>query len=540
MMFAHLFQNRFIAFAIGLVLILVVGGARADPPARAARLAYTSGDVSFSPAGGSEWVQATLNRPLTTGDRLWADANALAELQMGGAAIRLSASTELVINNLDDKTAQLALSQGSLNVRVRQMARDQSFEVQTPNLVVALRQAGEYRIDVDPSSNVASVKVRLGRADVYADRASSTVEADQAYRFYGANLSGFEPISVASEDGLDRWSHERERRAASSDSARYVSYEVVGYEDLDAYGTWRTDPIYGNVWQPNQLQPGWTPYRNGHWTWIDPWGWNWVDDAPWGYAVSHYGRWARINGFWGWVPGPRQEQAVFAPALVVFVDGNGFQNSRSGGDGGSAVGWFPLGPHEVYRPAYEVSHAYFDRVNRSNAVIASTTLVNIYQNNVINTPRKVTPMPRVVYVNQGIAGAVVAAPKQAFTHSEPTPALAPQPVHSTERPARPIDDHPRRQPKLGAESEASRNLTVVPIVRSQVPPAAAPIPAVNVNITKAQALKPESPRPAAAKPDTHGNHAERAATSKGAEPAKAPNAHASEARAMHKHSSEAR
>jgi len=42
-----------------------------DPPSRAARLSLVSGTVSFEPASVEDWVPATLNRPLTTGDRLW-------------------------------------------------------------------------------------------------------------------------------------------------------------------------------------------------------------------------------------------------------------------------------------------------------------------------------------------------------------------------------------------------------------------------------------------------------------------------------------
>ena len=49
------------------------GLASAEPPSRAARLGYISGTVSFSPAAQPDWVQAVVNRPLTTGDRLWAD-----------------------------------------------------------------------------------------------------------------------------------------------------------------------------------------------------------------------------------------------------------------------------------------------------------------------------------------------------------------------------------------------------------------------------------------------------------------------------------
>ena len=42
-----------------------------DPPSRVARLGYTHGAVSFQPSGTDDWVAAVVNRPMTTGDKLW-------------------------------------------------------------------------------------------------------------------------------------------------------------------------------------------------------------------------------------------------------------------------------------------------------------------------------------------------------------------------------------------------------------------------------------------------------------------------------------
>src|SRR4029077_5818630 len=44
-----------------------------DPPSRVARLSYAHGNVSFNPSGTDDWVSAVVNRPLTTGDKLWTD-----------------------------------------------------------------------------------------------------------------------------------------------------------------------------------------------------------------------------------------------------------------------------------------------------------------------------------------------------------------------------------------------------------------------------------------------------------------------------------
>jgi hypothetical protein len=282
----------------------------AEPPSRAARLGYINGTVSFSPAGQPDWVRAGVNRPLTSGDRLWVDSRSRAELQLGGATIRLGAGTSVTLLNLDNRIAQIQLSQGTLKVRVRRLGPNQTIEVDTPNLAVTLRRPGEYRVNVDENDDATAVMVQSGEVQVYGEGASYAVNPRQGYRFYGTGLSDYEPLAVRRDDELDRWARERDRRVDNSTSARYVSTEVVGYEDLDANGTWRADRTYGSVWTPNRVAAGWTPYRDGHWAWVDPWGWTWIDDAPWGFAVSHYGRWANINGTWGWVPGPPRERAA--------------------------------------------------------------------------------------------------------------------------------------------------------------------------------------------------------------------------------------
>jgi hypothetical protein len=368
-----------------------------------------SGAVSFSPAGENDWVQATINRPLTTGDRLWADAGARAEIQVGGAMIRMNAGTAVSVLNLDDRIAQLQLSQGALNVRVRRLEPNQVFEVDTPNLAFTLRQPGEYRIEVDPDGSATTVVVRKGQGEVYGEDASYVIDSRQSYRFAGTGLRDYQLVEAPRLDEFDRWSSDRDSRYDNSVSARYVSQDVVGYQDLDANGTWRVEGTYGNVWVPNRVAAGWAPYHDGHWAWIDPWGWTWVDDAPWGFAVSHYGRWANFDGTWGWVPGPVRVQAYYAPALVAFVGGNNFQLAISSGNVGG-IAWFPLGPRDVYRPSYTVSRGYFENINRSNTVINATVINNYYNN---------TNVTNVVYANRQVPGAVVAVPTATFVQSQP-------------------------------------------------------------------------------------------------------------------------
>ena len=57
-----------------IILLIAVSAflaAQTDPPGRVGRLSYSDGPVSFQPAGVTDWVDADVNRPLTTGDQVW-------------------------------------------------------------------------------------------------------------------------------------------------------------------------------------------------------------------------------------------------------------------------------------------------------------------------------------------------------------------------------------------------------------------------------------------------------------------------------------
>src|ERR1700730_11648569 len=116
-----------------LVAVAAAGMVAAqDPPTRVGRLNHVEGSVSFQPGGVNDWVPATINRPLTAGDQVYADAGARAEIQVPGAAFRLGSQTAFEFMNLDDRNVQVRLSEGTLNIRA--LSQDANMEVDTPNL----------------------------------------------------------------------------------------------------------------------------------------------------------------------------------------------------------------------------------------------------------------------------------------------------------------------------------------------------------------------------------------------------------------------
>jgi len=378
-----------------------------DPPGRVARLGYMEGSVSFQPAGENDWVEAVPNRPMSTGDKLWADRNSRAEVQLGSAMIDLAPNTGFSFLNLDDHTIQMEVTAGAISIRVWNLDPDNVFEVDTPNQAFTVQQPGRYRVETSENGDYTVVTIREGAGESSGNGQSYTLHAGQRTTFNGTTSLNADVEPIGNPDDFDNWSDRREHRYEDSPSSRYCSRRVVGFEDLDDSGDWRPYPEYGNVWFP-RVDAGWAPYHNGHWAWIDPWGWTWVDDAPWGYAPFHYGRWAFVTGRWGWIPGPIAERPVYAPALVAFVGG--------GPGAGGAVAWFPLGPREVYVPSYRVSPGYVNRVNITNTTVNVTQVTNVYNTTIVNQNTTIT---NVTYANRNVQGAVTAVPRQAFASAQP-------------------------------------------------------------------------------------------------------------------------
>ncbi len=382
-----------------------------DPPSRVARLNLIQGQVSFEPASVNEWTAATLNYPVTIGDHLYADDQSRAELHIATTAVRLGSRSGLSFLNLDDRLVQIRLDTGALIVRVKYLEGDDAYEIDTAQGAITLLRPGEYRIDTDPDRNATMVTVRSGDAAVSTNGGNFPVHPHQTAFFAADGQPQFQTENP--NDPLDLFSMDQDRREDRMPPPRYVSRDMPGWEDLDRNGVWTEDPAYGPVWRPQTVPVGWAPYRYGHWAWIEPWGWTWIDDAAWGFAPFHYGRWVMIGGGWAWVPGPVAPRPVYAPALVAFVGGRGFTMAVGGG-GVGAVAWFPLGPREVFVPAYAVSPVYVNRVNV--VTVTNVTVVNrVYVNQTVG----VTAVDHRAFVSaQPVGRAMVAVPPGALAHAE--------------------------------------------------------------------------------------------------------------------------
>src|SRR3979411_2765130 len=171
----------------------------------------------------------------------------------------------------------------------------------------------------------------------------------------------------------------------------------------------------------------------------------------------------RTLGLGGWTRG---SAVVLCSALVVFIGGGGGGGGVGIGLGfGGNVGWFPLGPQEVYVPSYHVSREYVERVNISNTTVNTTTVTNIYNTTVINNNTNNTTITNVNYANRNVQGAVTVVPQRAFATAQPVAKVAvavnPQQIAAAPVSAR-VTVAPTREAVLGVKAATANRVTAPP------------------------------------------------------------------------------
>jgi len=347
---------------LALVMVLATflgaaGGAYAQPTvetdpqsddATPPRLSYAEGSVSFWRPGGDDWAPAQVNTPLAAGDELYTGRDGNLEMQIGGRAfIRAWGDTQVGLTNQDPKFVQLRVSAGHLALDLRTLDGGDVVEIDTPAAAFTVDQPGYYRVDVT-AERTSFVTRRAGRATMtMATGPAGVVQPGEAVVLAGAPTPSVQRFAAPELDVWDRWNDTRTDALLTAVSTRYVPPQVYGVNELDRYGTWRTEPTYGSVWVPASVATGWAPYSSGRWIWDPRFGWTWLDTAPWGWAPYHYGRWVSFGGVWAWAPGPIVARPVYAPALVAFF---GVPGVTVGVASPASVGWVALGWGEPLVP----------------------------------------------------------------------------------------------------------------------------------------------------------------------------------------------
>ncbi|NRF68736.1 hypothetical protein HLB44_17225 [Aquincola sp. S2] len=382
-----------------------------DWPGRVGRLVEVQGSARLLDRGDRQWIAATPNYPLTSGDHLVTDPGSRLELSIGSTQVRLDSATELQLRRIDDHGVVLQLDQGSVALRISSAELAAQVEVVTPEGRFRPREPGHYRIDRQNEASHATAwrgTLRFeGREQAEGREHILIVGRGQHAELWlqGPSQRLQQRWLETERDAFSEWVAQDERAYERSETARYVSPEMTGAEDLDQHGRWQTHPEYGGVWIPTAVPVDWAPYRSGHWAWIAPWGWTWVDSMRWGFAPFHYGRWVHWGRRWCWVPGQRVARPVFSPALVAWVGGS---HGSIGVTIGGPVGWIPLGPRDVYHRWHGRNHDGWRDGRRDGR-----------RDDRHDDRRRDGRVPTgpIMYTNQGVPGAVTTVAPDAFSQT---------------------------------------------------------------------------------------------------------------------------
>ena len=395
-----------IVAASGVAYLLTRSGtdAKADTTMQpvAARIDQVDGSVAIGRISADaaneqpDWAEATVNTPVSIGDRIYAKDNSHASIAFTGHdSVRLNPEASLDVLALADRRTQLALRSGSATFDVGQLASDELYEVATPCGSVDFAQPGLYQVGLDGDNAVISVL--NGVARVVGGDGSGDINRGQVYTLACQTSSEAAASQIAPDlageivDGYyrDRYARVYDGRYRNYDtyladpnfydpyrtslSYQYVDADIAGLSDLDYYGDWVSLNDYGYCWAP-RVSSGWAPFHSGFWDLDDVWGPTWVASESWGWAPYHYGRWAFVSDRWFWVPEVRT-RAVYSPATVAFFSV------------GEQIAWLPLGPREVYVPRYydgNFQPRYLASADVINVVTRQRTFVNF------NAPGAVT------------------------------------------------------------------------------------------------------------------------------------------------------
>ena len=380
-----------------------------NPPSRAGMIASVKGTVRFAPSGAdTEGGEVTQNATVTSGNHFWTTDDSTLRIEIGATTIYLGARTKIAFINLSDTGVAIALHQGDLYIQVKDLPATETFEIAGRGAQFRLMTAGTYRMRAEESTLSTELNVRAGSANLLGvPGAPLLVLPRQLGRVQGNNgrvVSGTEPDQFETSCNLPD--------PPPAETPIPIPATITGASQVRSTGRVIQDPELGSVWQPTDVSTTWAPYQDGKWAFVEPWGWTWVDNASWGFAPFHYGRWTHRNYGWAWIP-PAGD-AVYAPALVAFVDNRneGFEL----GAGSPAVAWFALGPGEVYTPAYSADAVYWSRVNRSNTVIKGR--VDFEKISTKGGGGISTGGFHQKYSNQNIPSAVTAVTPASFTSGE--------------------------------------------------------------------------------------------------------------------------
>lgn len=134
----------------------------ADRVSRQAEITALSGEVEWLKGGAGDWMAASLNHKLESGDKIRTGPGSEATLTLDdGSVLQLSPDAEFAIQSLsrDSNTQQLesllAILKGKVRAQVTPLTEGSSFEIETPAMVAAVRGT-TLNLGINPDGTISA------------------------------------------------------------------------------------------------------------------------------------------------------------------------------------------------------------------------------------------------------------------------------------------------------------------------------------------------------------------------------------------------
>jgi hypothetical protein len=272
-----------------------------------ARLSFVGGKIFLQRAADLDYEEATINTPISEGDRL-GTMEGRAEVSIGNRKyLRLDNDTKIdfqILPRASSPLLRIRHWKGNLYLDLGTLEKEKCVEVLTSNATFYILEQGLYRIDIADDGRT-EILVYQGLAEAAGEDGSILVKKEQRLSLNAGGFNG-RPTSfyALADDAFDRWNGDRASLVNRTFAKRNLPSDIEEYEgELDANGDWVEMEPFGTVWVPRGMGPDWRPYSSGRWTWLPFSGWCWVPYESWGWSTFHYGRWHWNLGYgWYWIP----------------------------------------------------------------------------------------------------------------------------------------------------------------------------------------------------------------------------------------------
>lgn len=348
----RLFPSLYLAAFAVYFLAIPLKAAASQEPILVGHISYIEGKLfRYVPAEETaepDWVLIRRDAPLGPPDILYSDRISRAEFIFpNNALVRIDSSTQIDVVAIANDLTELYMTAGTGRFYNKSSATAPTI-IKTETAFGYVVAPSKTTFDLHVGEESVELTVLRGTAEFIHVISGQEQRYEVGARSFSlrADNQSVATNSWGVDDDWNGWNRRRDALWAQRARVRveYLPPVLDTYTYVfDEYGIWERvyyDGARRFRWRP-RVAVGWSPFRHGRWTvWFGTHVW--IPFEPFGYVTHHYGQWSIIGGKWYWAPPRHRKHPRNFPGTHWHPGRVGWIHS------GLHIGWFPLGPREIY------------------------------------------------------------------------------------------------------------------------------------------------------------------------------------------------